>query len=605
MKTTMFIGKKNNVEVYLLFLGIIVGVMMFCFSLIELIVGMSFLVIWISIFLAFLLASQSFRLFSKITTNMCSSQLLTILPFIPLLLFSTLIPVYAWDEVAYSVALPQEFAKTGKYFYNSFYGPYGAFPGNYEALTATSLFLFESIVAIKLLNIFLLIGTAASAGAITWRLGGCRTSSIFTMLLVMIAPIFIATAVAIKNDLANAFFQTLSVLLAVMYFQFPSRRLALMIGVMLGFALGIKYSTLQFCICIAASIVITKLAYERVSKHAMGDLFAIALAAAAVGFPWYLNNTLLFHNPVFPFFNDFFSSTLGIKNSFTYLHSEITKEMFTGIIGWNYHSGNLSDFIWKHFKGFGIGFLLLPPSLILILFKKSFSKELFFIFVLTILLTFFTYRFGYWEPRYMLVLLCLASVVVVIASKIFLDFCASQGGLSTSLPILFNKKFVVASLILIMLFVLVQQYKRLARDLKLWADSTDEMFYNAKFPYYGLAKWINQNLEDGDRVAIMNAQPFLFLNKPYFHIHPMTEKGNIQNSKNSEEVLQKLLSMGVTHIAIVRTSYQGWYIPELTPNSNTFYNMIYSTVDELSLNQKISLQKRINDVEIYHIIEFN
>ena len=51
--------------------------------------------------------------------------------------------------------MPRDYALAGRFFYNADYGPYSAFPSNYEALTTASLVLFDEVVPARVLNALL------------------------------------------------------------------------------------------------------------------------------------------------------------------------------------------------------------------------------------------------------------------------------------------------------------------------------------------------------------------------------------------------------------------------------------------------------------------
>ena len=55
------------------------------------------------------------------------------------------VPPSSWDEIAYTIALPRDYAHENRFFYNADYGPYSAFPANYEALTTIVLYLTNDV----------------------------------------------------------------------------------------------------------------------------------------------------------------------------------------------------------------------------------------------------------------------------------------------------------------------------------------------------------------------------------------------------------------------------------------------------------------------------
>jgi hypothetical protein len=124
-----------------------------------------------------------------------------------------LLPPYTWDEVAYGAALPRDYAHAQHLFYNADYGPYSAFPANYEALVTAGLMLSGDVWPTQLLNVVLALAMAAMAMRLAPGARCIEAGPFVAGLLVVCALAVIQMAPVTKNDVACAFFQVLAILM--------------------------------------------------------------------------------------------------------------------------------------------------------------------------------------------------------------------------------------------------------------------------------------------------------------------------------------------------------------------------------------------------------
>jgi hypothetical protein len=164
-------------------------------------------------------ACRQFRFRSTVSSGMNA----VVIALLPVLAWAAFLPPYSWDEVAYGAALPRDYARVGHFFYNDDYGPYSAFPGNYEALTTAALVLFQSASAMKCLNLLLAIGLAAIAAHLCRALRAPKLCWPLAAALVLSAPVVCGVVPMVKNDVANAFFQCLAIMACVRYLAVETR----------------------------------------------------------------------------------------------------------------------------------------------------------------------------------------------------------------------------------------------------------------------------------------------------------------------------------------------------------------------------------------------
>jgi hypothetical protein len=220
--------------------------------------------------------------------------LLLLAPLLVIPLLATIAPPYDWDEVAYGASLPLDYAQAGRFFYNADYGPYSAFPANFEALTTASLVLGDSVVLARLLNVALALGLALVAVRLSACLGVPRVVAPLAAALVLAAPSVQAGALMVKNDLAAAFMESLTLLALAGYSLRRRRGWLALAGVFLGAAVGTKYSSLQFALCVVPVAAVLMLRGARTPAALIRAAAVFGVAATALALPWYGRNLLQF-----------------------------------------------------------------------------------------------------------------------------------------------------------------------------------------------------------------------------------------------------------------------------------------------------------------------
>src|SRR5262249_37519942 len=118
---------------------------------------------------------------------------------------ASVLPPYTWDEVAYSAALPEYYAQAHRFFYDSDYGVYSAFPANYEALVTSIIVLFGTPLPVKLFNALCALGMAICGSAIATCIGVKKEYLTVPVVLILSAPVTIGTTLVIKNDISVGF----------------------------------------------------------------------------------------------------------------------------------------------------------------------------------------------------------------------------------------------------------------------------------------------------------------------------------------------------------------------------------------------------------------
>jgi hypothetical protein len=525
----------------------------------------------------------------------CEIRIWALLLLLPLLVVPTiaaLTPPHEWDEVAYGAALPRDYAAAGRFFYNADYGPFSAFPSNYEALTTAAIVLTGDVAPTHVVTVLLALGLAAIAVHLSRRLGAPWPLALCAAVLVLSAEAMVTTVARSKNDVANAFFQSLALLAIVAYAVRRELSWLALGGFFLGTALGVKYSSLEFALCVApltAALVLTRPGCVSGRLRDLGVCGAVALASAL---PWYARNYFVLDNPIFPFLNEL----LGARNGFTPEQSAIAREMFNGLTGYSWHTGTASSFLQKTIRGFGwVPVLLSIPGLLAAVLRRRDAASAFLGMVWASfgLLTLFA---GYWLPRYFLTLLVLSSVF---ATVILAEICRPAGRA-------LGRRATVVALAIVVLAVggssLRWQWTTGWRFVQDAVRLKRQDFVRTHVRFWEVADWANRNLGPNDKIAVgLNVQPFYYLNRPYFHVHPMTQKGNLQSLETPEEFLRAFHTLGITWLAFSPYVDAESYPEASAPRMHAFLKRLYNARKSLTRSGQLTPVTALQGVRIYRI----
>jgi len=261
---------------------------------------------------------------------------------------------------------------------------------------------------------------------------------------------------------------------------------------------------------------------------------------------------------------------------------------------WSFNTGSIFDFHKIFILQFGV---LWPLSFVaagyIIITARKQSPLVIYIAGFFFSFQFLTYRFGFWEPRYLLVLLFIGSILSGIFLKSIVIISSTFPHSSPYREKYVNMRKKIPSLIIAasvagglgvqssFLFPLIRDNYLLDRH----------EFFNTHSRFYSVARWANSNLGNDDRIAMMGPQPFYFLDKPYFHIHPLSEKGDFQSAETVHDLCKRFHDIGISHIS---------YLPDIEPGGgkmphvNKFESNILLLLDQM---EQASLIKKITSID--------
>jgi hypothetical protein len=101
----------------------------------------------------------------------------------------------------------------------------------------------------------------------------------------------------------------------------------------------------------------------------------------------------------------------------------------------------------------------------------------------------------------------------------------------------------------------------------------------------------------------VNAQPFLYLERPYFHIHPISEKGNLQSQDTADDFMRAFGTLGLTMLAIFpwEPETEG-YGAAANPHYHQFVTRLYRAVAILHQTGRLELVTVVNGVFVFRIL---
>jgi 4-amino-4-deoxy-L-arabinose transferase-like glycosyltransferase len=522
-------------------------------------------------------------------------HLLVLLSLAPVLAVDAFPPPRNRDEVAYSAALPRDFARAGRFFYNADYGPYSAFPANYEALTTASLVATGSVAAVKLGNLAMALGMAVVAGALAQALGARRRAALVAGLFVMAAPAIVTYVPVAKNDVANAFFQCLAVVGCVRWLERPRPALLLLAGAFLGVAIGIKYTSFQFAACLGACLILAAWRVPMSRGARVAHLAGFAGVALAAGAPWLVRNALMFGNPVFPVANALFHA----HNGFGPNQAAILKEMFRGPADYSLVTGSPVAFARKMAAGFGAFVCAAAVAgLVVSLRRRERSPATLFVGALFLAFGGATLLFGFWEPRYVLTLLILgAAFAAALVDTLDARFAARWPRAAGRLPAM--------TLIAVLVWAdgFLTQVREYLPELSAWARLPAGEFRARAVPWWDVAAWVNANVGPGDKIGLgIDVQPFFYIDRPYFHIHPFSEKGDLASRQGPDDFLAAFRELGLTMLGFQRWDVDLFgFPPATTPQLRAFVRRFDDAVDALARRGSLVPLATVGGVTMYRI----
>ncbi len=251
---------------------------------------------------------------------------------------SVLAPQQA-DTLITHIALPSYYINMGKVAFNPNHF-HSYFPENTEMLVMWAL-LFKSEVAATLL----MWGFYAAFIFLIWGfLKRCTDplSATAATLVALSIPNISNAAMTIKNDMPVSVFLVANfwTLTECMRRPAASKRWALLAGILGGAAIGHKLTALSAAGISAGFLMVYDLYQKKKSRPSILSVLYVGgvLLAAA---PWFLRTFLETGNPIYPFLNSIFNSSLG-----EFAHQSVESKFYVDNQGWLSLKSYLVSALW-------------------------------------------------------------------------------------------------------------------------------------------------------------------------------------------------------------------------------------------------------------------
>jgi hypothetical protein len=146
----------------------------------------------------------------------------------------------------------------------------------------------------------------------------------------------------------------------------------------------------------------------------------------------------------------------------------------------------------------------------------------------------------------------------------------------------------------------VKEYRSVLTD---WVSLDAPEFYRRHVAFWQVADWLNHHMSEQDKVGIgVNVQPFLYLDRPYFHIHPISEKGDLQSQSTPDDFMRAFRGLDLTMLAIFpwKPETEG-YDAAANPHYHLFVARLYRAIASLHESGRLELVAVVDGVWMFRL----
>jgi hypothetical protein len=208
-------------------------------------------------------------------------------------LLLALAPPFRWDAVTYHLPIPAQYIRDGAILANAdnhFFG----FPQNIEILYGLLMMVTGGDRAPAVLHFF--IGVLALLAIAGWirRYSNPVTATTAVLIPLTSYNIWLLFGWAYV-DLAMMLYGTLALIAFVEWRQARTQNWLILMGIVCGLALGVKYTAAGIGIALVAGIIYTD------PRGAIRHLLIYGIFSAILFIPWMVKGLLLYQNPLYPY----------------------------------------------------------------------------------------------------------------------------------------------------------------------------------------------------------------------------------------------------------------------------------------------------------------
>jgi hypothetical protein len=380
------------------------------------------------------------------------------------------------------------------------------------------------------------------------------------------------------------------------------------IGILTGFAMGVKYNAFPMLGILLMVLLLGRLANQDWNLNRVALEAAVFLVTAlAVVSPWLIKNWVFYRNPLFPFFHEIFTHALdgpnwrGLLQDAHARNLRTTFSSFSGLL-------DLFSFLWSReweaggIDSMGLAFLLFLPWLFFPKWKTlSAYRPLFLGLALSWIAWSLSSRF----PRFFIFAIPLLSILL--AQALLLE--VRDRRLQQILPL---AVVLVCAINCCMIFT---NWFNLGGWKVLFGHQTksDYLQHNQTMyptPYYAAAEFINRDLPQSAKVLFFEEFRGYYFDRNFIATSMFSSDpfiAQVNKSENPQQIRDYLKSMGVTHIFVNRAElFRREVLHPFSPSGvlvfNSFSNKYLRRVFQKIVTSPPSPMDDRQWVEVYEVL---
>jgi len=216
---------------------------------------------------------------------------------------STMLPPFAWDEIAYHLPQANLVAETGKisFPFGTNHFLYGNIPKLMEIIFAEGIVIAGYPLA-HALNFAVLLGLILIVLGITTNLWGIKTGLIASLLIATYYDLHWVSTTGYIDGAATSF-EIAGLLIAFIWATNEKALLSLLLisGGLIGISLSVKYTPI-FTFLFISILILSRALISNNRKKNILHFILFSLTTFIFSFFWYIKNFVQFQNPIYPFY---------------------------------------------------------------------------------------------------------------------------------------------------------------------------------------------------------------------------------------------------------------------------------------------------------------
>lgn len=483
-------------------------------------------------------------------------------------------PPTSFDTLVYHLAIPDIYIKDNT-IHNIPYLLFSNYPLNVEMLFVIAISLKSDTLA-QLIHFSFGLLTGLSIYVMTKTYFGRRQGLIATMIFFSMPSIIFIMSFAF-NDLGLTYYVVLAVYAMLNWIKINDRKWLILSGIMVGLAIGVKYSGIISFIILSGFIIMTK---YRSPLKALKELFVFSLVALLPVLPWLIKNLIFVGNPVYPFFY----GLLGGENWSDFNAQRFTQEM-SHYGPW--HSGILRYLVLPFFItcDWQTGDIPIGPLILLYLpflfFIKNIDKTVKY------LLIFCGLYFFFWTSTSMVIRFLFPCIALL---------CPIVGYIIKEMKKSYFTVIIAIILNIYTLYTAIGQHP----DFYLGNKTRQEkLLVSDVKDYYPVIKFINEKLPPWSKILFIGEPRRYYCEKEVLtssQLDTAIISKLVKESKNTKELLHKIRDLKVTHVLynknnIVWLKRQFNYFNWENKNQELLYGEFMNSLHLIYVTQGVYLYK--------------